>query len=56
MLIQALIAAIPVLVAVFLAFRNKIRALLGKPPIESRRKDAAVAVKGKDDDFEEIDE
>ncbi|MDR1001563.1 MAG: hypothetical protein LBL96_12345 [Clostridiales bacterium] len=57
MLIQALVAAIPVAAATLFAFRNKIRILFGKSPIEKRNKSAENAeMLLSTDDFEKIDD
>jgi hypothetical protein len=56
-LIQVLAAAIPVAVATIFAFRNKIRGLFGKPPIERKNKpEAGTPITMVDDAFEVIDD
>lgn len=57
MIIQALVATIPVIMVFLLSFRNKIRALFGKPPVEPKKKKGIESKKTetKTDDFEDID-
>jgi hypothetical protein len=60
MLIQVLVAAIPVAAATLFAMRNKVRALFGKPPIEKKGKPVAEMGAAQTDvpadGFEKIDD
>jgi hypothetical protein len=57
MIIQVLVAAIPVAAAVLIGFRNKIRLLFGKSAIKSKKKeDIPADIAGaKTDNFEEVE-